>query len=168
MRSAAYTEFLLTIIALGVFALVGLRVAELAGAFPAPTVERKLPELTSLDGTDAAFSRTEKMALQKAFRVSIYDPSSLELVELRRGGMPNHVCGRMNGRNAWGGYIGFKQFYIDVESGEVSVEPGETKDFSKSKSENDLSTLLTRQSFLRIFNVICNPDEPEKPGPAPR
>lgn len=62
-----------------------------------------------------------KRQAQEKVAAGLRDPSSAQFqkVEVRKSGA---VCGEVNGRNGYGGYVGFKQFVV-TPAGEVSIDP---------------------------------------------
>lgn len=48
----------------------------------------------------------------KAVRNALEDPESARFKELRRGSLKGSVCGKVNAKNAYGGYSGFVGFSV--------------------------------------------------------
>lgn len=58
---------------------------------------------------------------------TLKDPSSAQFksVVVYNGGKQRTVCGEVNGKNSYGGYVGFKKFYKYENSPNVVVKKGD-------------------------------------------
>jgi hypothetical protein len=89
--------------------IIALLSSALAGcatvAIPAPTQTR-------------ALSPTEKTALAASLSQTMKDPGAAQFkwmpVLLREGDEPIGYCGLVNGKNSYGGYEGFHQFFAGI------------------------------------------------------
>ncbi len=57
----------------------------------------------------------EKLVIERAVQHSLKDPGSMQLQDLRVGPGKTEgsltVCGQVNAKNSFGGYVGFRTFY---------------------------------------------------------
>ena len=56
------------------------------------------------------------------------------------------VCGELNGKNSYGGYIGFKRFVVDLNKRAAALEP-ETDPVTEATERGHLQGLLARTDF---------------------
>lgn len=83
----------------------------------AETYGRSVSEFLSGGGTeDQAMAKA-----QQAVASSLKDPDSAKFrnVAVKSFGILKVVCGEVNGKNSYGGYVGFKRFVAGVNSGTI-------------------------------------------------
>lgn len=59
---------------------------------------------------------------KEAVAAQLKDPASAQFKDVRK--VKDYVCGEVNGKNAYGGYVGFKRFFV-TDLGGVFIEPDE-------------------------------------------
>ena len=80
--------------------------------------------------SDAVFAEAKRLAADK-----MRDPEAArfksEYTAYRSSAGDTIVCGTMNGKNAMGGYVGYKPFWIRIRNGNVMAFriPGEDDDY---------------------------------------
>ncbi len=57
-------------------------------------------------------------------REQLFDPASAQFKDLKtvNGVVGLRVCGRVNAKNRFGGYIGFRPFYYDEDTKSVALQ----------------------------------------------
>ncbi len=72
---------------------------------------------------DAALIEATKQIVADTLK----DPGSAQFrnMVVYNGGKEKAVCGEVNGKNSYGGYVGFKKFYKYETSGNVVVKKGD-------------------------------------------
>jgi hypothetical protein len=83
-------------------------------------LERRAEEKKQFNaGNYAAFVGHAKEALTAAFK----DPSSAQFQRLFvSGATPPALCGEVNGKNSYGGYVGFRRFYATEDGTYTNIE----------------------------------------------
>jgi len=80
--------------------------------------------------SDAVFSEAKRLAADR-----MRDPEATRFKPEYKAFETNKgdtiVCGTLNGKNAMGGYVGYKQFYMRIRNGEIAVFnlPGEDDEY---------------------------------------
>ena len=148
MRST-YAEVMLTFIAVSVMTMAGLQVAQFLGVSAedvASFASGSSPEEVS--SADRAMLKTLLMG-------RLYDVNSVNYADLRTGGAPGVICGKLNAKNRFGAYVGFKHFYADINKISVEIEPAEENDYQKTAGQNRLANTVARSVFLRDMREKC-------------
>ena len=105
-------------------------------------------------------------------RHSLKDPTSAQFRNVRSGKLQNSVCGEVNAKNSYGGYVGFRKFAVE---GEVAyLEPRSCSDVRIPTPEENLNmsaeelrqvgvkldeAIECRNRLLTLlakFQVLCN------------
>lgn len=97
-------------------------------------------------------------AAKKLVAASLRDPGSAQFRDVKSSGQA--VCGEVNGKNAYGGYVGFKHFI--VEAGEATIEPETpTERLSPGISPAALAQWGPYTAFSSNWTVKCDGPGPE-------
>ncbi len=96
--------------------------------------------------TAAEDSRTVGQAMVAA---SLRDPASAQFRDVFTGGVagravPDTVCGEVNARNGFGGYVGYARFVAAASKGAVTIDPG------------NRATIADRNDFEAMWNANCS------------
>jgi hypothetical protein len=80
------------------------------------------PAQTITDASGGSFSAEELATITSAFLPVLSDPQSAQIVKLNRAsnGM---VCGFVNAKNSFGGYVGFRDMVVDMNRKEAFIMP---------------------------------------------
>lgn len=75
----------------------------------------------------------DALLLESAKRVAVIglkDPSSAQFrnLEVRKAGKSMAVCGEINAKNSYGGYVGFVKFYVLAGSATPVIQDGSVRD----------------------------------------
>ena len=106
---------------------------------------------------------------KRLVEAELRDPRSAQWEDLRSGTAPTGdaafprltsggriVCGRVNGRNAFGAYAGFQRFIVDLSAGRVIMEP----DAGRSLADIERAAAMYEGvTFDLLYSTAC---------PAPR
>ncbi len=84
--------------------------------------------------------------LAAALTREMYDPASVQFRRLKRD-QERYVCGEFNGRNIYGGYVGFRRFGYDVEGDFVVLAPSKGGDLWETGAT---SGPMTPQALLNL------------------
>jgi hypothetical protein len=60
---------------------------------------------------------------EQLVRRQMFDPEAARFRRVIRGEGPRTWCGEVNGRNRYGGYVGFRRFIADLDKGQAQVAP---------------------------------------------
>lgn len=94
-------------------------------------------------------------------RSSLKDPASAQFEGVQKGKKAGSVCGAVNAKNSYGGYVGFRRFV--VFEGVAYVETGEAcRDLSLHSSEEMTRmsvTQLERYTTELAESIKCQDDE---------
>lgn len=60
---------------------------------------------------------------EQLVRRQMFDPDAARFREVIRQAGGRTWCGEVNGRNRYGGYVGFRRFWADVDKGQAQVAP---------------------------------------------
>lgn len=78
-----------------------------------------------IDGSGDFLSSTERQQLFEVLADRLHDPSSMQLRRLQRSksALPGFVCGEVNAKNGFGGYVGFSPFTanLTIDKKEVAI-----------------------------------------------
>lgn len=55
--------------------------------------------------------------VRKAMMDVLKDPLSAQYMDLRRAKTPGYLCGKVNSKNSYGGYTGFRSFVVTPKNG---------------------------------------------------
>ncbi|WP_278069899.1 hypothetical protein [Brevundimonas sanguinis] len=94
---------------------------------------------------------------KEAVKDTLRDPGSAEFRHVRvvrQDGQPRVVCGAFNGKNAFGGYVGFRDFYYRDGYLRVGSEVG---DASRSLAEIEDSTRFIREHARLCLGLDVQP-----------
>lgn len=69
-----------------------------------------------MDGSSKRIGEDQQTKLFAALRSSLNDPFSAQVIELELG-RDGHVCGKLNAKNGYGGFTGFRVFAFDPSNG---------------------------------------------------
>lgn len=108
-----------------------------------------------VDGSKDAIPADQIIEVTRLAGNDLRDPLSAQYRNIRPA--PKHqnmVCGEMNAKNAYGGYVGFVPFYVDLTRREVTVL------YPRQRNEGTASYELRR---IVVEIVGCLP--PRKAGP---
>ena len=96
-------------------------------------------------GADSALER----AAMDAVAYGLRDPGSARFRNIRTvtyptpaGRVASYVCGEVNGKNVYGGYVGFRRFYVGEMKGQLvaDIEPPASED---------------RSVFVMLYDTFC-------------
>lgn len=73
------------------------------------------------------------------------DPSSAQFrnVEIRKSGA---ACGEVNGKNGFGGYVGFRQFVV-APDGDVMIDPGDPDPLGRGQAATVAQIEAARDAY---------------------
>lgn len=97
-------------------------------------------------------------AIQKHVRSKLKDPASAQFENIQFDAKSDIGCGAVNGKNAMGGYVGFKSF-IAWPDGNVMIQPDEPLPFGDLGERIHKTEELIE--FLTLFKELC-PDLPKQ------
>lgn len=105
-----------------------------------------------------AQARTAKQAelLEKA-RAALKDPSSAQFQGVRVNNGGTAICGKMNAKNSFGGYVGFRDF-VGTDEG-VVVKPPECGEVGISTlAERSSDSALACMQYVRmtVVDKVCD------------
>lgn len=61
---------------------------------------------------------------KRAITADFSDPDSALFRDIRQSDRHEHViCGEVNGKNRYGGYVGYRKFWMDADLNEAFIEP---------------------------------------------
>ena len=116
--------------------------------------------LLALASPTFAFAATDEDIIKAADRMvaaSLKDPDAAKFtgeVVVRTEGKPLTVCGRVNGKNGYGAYVGAKWFFVQMKlaapeltADQFGIEP--------PVSDSDLLSMRDRINFLGRLQDIC-------------
>lgn len=75
----------------------------------------------------ATMTEQDKATQARAFKESLADPFSAQVDNVQVFAAPNGnrmICGKINAKNAFGGYIGFQTFEVVTAGGHDYTKPG--------------------------------------------
>lgn len=100
------------------------------------TKDRAAAEPASQSASQAAasLSKADQAALLENVRASLKDPSSAQFEKVRLSSNGAAVCGKVNAKNGFGGYVGFRDFVASHEG--VAIKPPECGTVSISELFN--------------------------------
>jgi hypothetical protein len=86
----------------------------------------------------------EKVSLTSALALTLKDPGSAQfkwvpVIMLEREGIFDY-CGLVNGRNSYGGYVGFQKFYAQISKNDRGQF---TKGLIRTVASDDVGTIAT-------------------------
>lgn len=92
---------------------------------PAPILELTSIERearSSLDQERRAAEKASKLkaSVKKAMTTSLFDPGSAQYMSLRAG-RSDAVCGKVNAKNRYGAYVGYKDFVLSKDGETVYI-----------------------------------------------
>jgi hypothetical protein len=103
-----------------------------------------------LGGCQALTSYRDEEKAKEAVAKLLIDPSSAAFMKIEvRGG---HVCGRVNGKNRTGAYVGFKRFLVDMSRWKAEIDP--ELDYSDLLSARDLCTSMRGNSYVSLSSTV--------------
>lgn len=77
---------------------------------------------TVVDDSAKNVSSEDLPRLLKSFKQVLADPFSAQVSDLAPYEIdPKYICGRVNGKNKLGGYVGFQPFRYTIETGEIFI-----------------------------------------------
>lgn len=103
---------------------------------PLPTSSRLVQNPSQTAPPTTTSSDTQQSAVEKIVRAQLKDPESARFQNIRQVGR-GEICGQVNAKNAFGGYVGFQHFWL--------------KDIEARRP-----TLLIDSSDSRLAGVICD------------
>jgi hypothetical protein len=92
--------------------------------------------------------------LRPAFIKVLRDPASAQFTDVHKyAGHGQHlvVCGRVNARNAFGVYVGYRMFVLDPNTTGVTIDPIAEGDVPHSVDEQ-----TQVNAFVAQFRSLCN------------
>ena len=92
--------------------------------------------------------------LRPAFINVLRDPASAQFMDVHKyAGHGQHlvVCGRVNAKNAFGGYVGYRSFVLDPNATGVTIAPIAEGDVPRSVDEQ-----TQVNAFVAQFKSVCN------------
>ncbi len=121
---------------------------------------------------------SKQSSLEKEVAAKMFDPSSVEFREISiTKSKPIALCGEINAKNQFGGYVGYKRFYY--VSGSLSISPEAPDepflqdftdnlidDLASSSTINDLASSSTSTARIRtlvnVYGIERIKEEAEK------
>ncbi|MBM6577875.1 hypothetical protein KCP91_15935 [Microvirga sp. SRT01] len=100
-----------------------------------------------MDGTSSSLTSPAKRYIASLMR----DPSSAQFQNVVSIG--HCIRGEVNGRNAFGGYVGFSDFYFDTRVGTGAISPM-TRNYVTAGDDGNLSDALAMGDYL-TGQVAC-------------
>lgn len=131
---------------------MSLSSGELVSAPTVPTM--KEPQWYRVQATASQISRAKKIIAR-----AMKDPMSAQfrdMYAITRGTGDDTVCGEVNAKNSYGGYVGFRLFYVDSAGIYAVSEP---EDIKYKYASPDLLEDLPALKSLPV--LVC--DKPRKP-----
>lgn len=81
------------------------------------------PNTTPVNTRPVALTGADQSAVQSRVIDGLKDPSSAQLRNVKAfelsNGQGRAICGEVNGKNSFGGYVGFRPFYLRLKEGKV-------------------------------------------------
>lgn len=123
------------------------------------TTEKDNAELLEKKAALASFIQRSKARLTANYK----DPSSAQftdLVVVTQNGWNSALCGSVNGKNSYGGYVGAKKFYVhwwSDKDAEIWSEGASTEKYSRSEYLPLLENAAKiRASEIGLAELICS------------
>lgn len=152
--------------ALAMMAIVALSASTMMGLTSCGKKESSQPATTKPSVTQAPAESPKQPAQisdaalmdrgMKTIRAMMKDPDAAQFNDVKVG-EEGSVCGMVNGKNSYGGYVGYKPFFV-LADGQAMIMPKDTLD--KYTTDEELEAL---NNFLEIIKRLCiKPAEEEK------
>jgi hypothetical protein len=92
--------------------------------------------------------------LRPAFDKVLRDPASAQFMDVHKyAGHGQHlvVCGRVNAKNAFGGYVGYRMFVLDPNTTGVTIAP-----IAEGEVPHSVDEQTQVNAFVAQFKSLCN------------
>jgi len=93
---------------------------------------------------------------EEAVRFQLVDPKSADFRNLfvSKSGV---VCGEVNSKNRFGGYVGFRAFFYDAAAKDAEIDPNENLSPAAHKMFGNVTDyLMDTDKFIRLRNQKCS------------
>lgn len=103
-----------------------------------------VPALSRPLGTPRSLTPAEKSVVEAAASSGLLDPDAAKFKWFKYNGS-DHYCGLLNGKNSYGGYIGYRHYSVDVKrdgSGNIVAA-------------DKLSVVDASTSYADTMRIIC-------------
>ncbi|WP_227340126.1 hypothetical protein [Sphingopyxis sp. P8] len=92
---------------------------------------------------------------EEIVRATLTDPESAQFENVARSERnPDVVCGHVNSKNRFGGYVGNKRFYVTLSSREAQLDPGEALSPAAREIFGDMG-VVDSVDFDRLYRKHC-------------
>jgi len=96
---------------------------------------------------EAAFEQRAIDKAQQIVRSSLKDPSSAQFEDVRFYANTSGVCGKVNAKNSFGGYVGASPFFVDA-AGKAMLMP-------RVSATGSADEYLELKMFLDAHKKVC-------------
>ncbi|GEP11122.1 hypothetical protein [Methylobacterium gnaphalii] len=103
------------------------------------------------DNSADGLSERERRIIMAYVANQLSDPTSANFTNVRKGKASGY-CGYVNSKNRFGGYVGPKLFYVDIDQANAVITPTE-EDLRSAK----LAQLKEIESMLPVLSANCAP-----------
>lgn len=131
-------------------------------AFSMPSLSAKAQAVA--DTSDRRISEDQFQSLISALQRGLNDPFSAQLMQLDPGNF-GRVCGKVNAKNSFGGYTGFKLFTHDPKTGQFYFLP-ELEGFNIAAPDAD-TKLAEAKLAVDFIGESCQPLKRASPAALP-
>ncbi|WP_081740335.1 hypothetical protein [Afipia sp. P52-10] len=101
-----------------------------------------------MDGSSKRIGEDQQAKLFGALRSSLNDPFSAQVIELEMG-KDGRVCGKLNAKNGYGGFTGFRVFAFDPSNGQLTqLSDLNNFDVSRPDARQKLDEAAANLSFI--------------------
>jgi hypothetical protein len=95
-------------------------------------------------------------AAEDAIRYQLIDPKSADFRNTfaAKSGV---VCGEVNSKNRFGGYVGFREFYYDPAAQDAEIDPNESlSQDAREMFGNITEYVMDTTKFVQLRNQKCS------------
>jgi hypothetical protein len=122
-----------------------------------------LPIFALPDAANAQAGRTKRLTIEEAKRIIADQTRDPEAVKFRkvRVGKDGFVCGEFNAKNAYGGYIDYRLFYVAGPDDDDGNWEGKEASATRNGEFNAKLDSLNSTLIVHAFTTKCASNAPE-------
>jgi hypothetical protein len=92
---------------------------------------------------------------ERIVRATLTDPESAQFEEVTRSAAnPDVVCGYVNSKNRFGGYVGKTRFYVTLSTEEAQIDPRQALSPAAREMFGDMG-VVDSVAFDRLYRERC-------------